>query len=94
MNVALTLLAALIFTTHLPVPEHAPDQPANFDPDVAAAVRVTTVPAVNACVHVAVQAIPAGVLVTFPLPVPALSTVRILVTANAAVTVRAAVSET
>src|SRR5438105_1931826 len=45
------------------------------DTDVAA-VKVTTVPVVKAVEHVAPQEIPAGLLVTVPLPAPALETVR------------------
>ena len=43
-NVAVTILAADIVTTHVPVPEHAPLQPANV-PLVGVAVSVTMVPA-------------------------------------------------
>ena len=80
----------LIVTKHLPVPEHAPDQPVNFEPDFADAVRVTSFPTANACVHMTPHEIPAGMLVTTPLPVPALVTVRSLATANVAVAARAA----
>src|SRR5207245_7499846 len=38
--------------------------------------KVTTVPVVKAVEHVAPQEIPAGLLVTVPLPAPALETVR------------------
>ena len=45
VNVAVTFLAAVIDTTHDPVPEHpSPDQPVNVDPVAAAAVNVTEVP--------------------------------------------------
>jgi len=90
----LTLFAPLIVTTHLPVPEHAPDQPANFERDFGDAVSVTTVPGTKACLQVAPHEIPAGLLVTVPLPVPALATVRSLGRTNVAVTARAAVIET
>ena len=43
-NVAVTLCAAVIVTTHGPVPEHAPLQPANVLPLVGVAVSVTCVP--------------------------------------------------
>jgi len=71
VNVAVTDVAALIVTTHVPVPEQPPPlQPLNVDPAADAAVRVTAVPLVNACEQVAPQEIPAGELVTVPLPVP------------------------
>ena len=43
-NVAVTLLACVMLTTHVLVPLHAPLHPANVDPDVALAVNVTEVP--------------------------------------------------
>lgn len=57
------------------VPEHAPDQPPNTLPVVAAAVSATLWPAVKEAEHVLPQLIPDGLLVTVPLPV--------LVTVNA-----------
>jgi hypothetical protein len=93
VNVAFTVFAALMVTTQLPVPVHAPDQPLNFEPELATAVRVTTVPTAYAWLHVAPHAIPAGLLVTCPLPVPALATARSLETTNVAVTAFAAVIE-
>ena len=45
LNVAVTDSAWLIDTVHvLPDPEHAPDQPANTDPDAGVSVNVTAVP--------------------------------------------------
>ena len=44
LKVAVTLRAAVIDNTQLPVPEHEPLQPANVDPLAAAAVSVTDVP--------------------------------------------------
>ena len=93
-NVALTSLAVLIARTQLAVPVHAPDQPANFEPDFATAVRVTTVPAGKRWLQVVPQEIPAGLLLTVPLPVPDLATVRSLGLTNNAVAARAAVIET
>ena len=44
-NVAVTVVAALMVTEHVPVPEQPPPlQPANVDPPAGAAVSVTTVP--------------------------------------------------
>jgi len=44
-NVAVTLFAAVIVTTHVPVPEHPPpDQPENVESGLADADNVTVVP--------------------------------------------------
>jgi hypothetical protein len=45
-NVAVTDCAAVIVTTQAPVPEHAPLQPVNVEPVVAACASVTMVPCV------------------------------------------------
>jgi len=75
-KLAVTMVAALMVTTHEPVPEHpAPLQPVKVDPPAAAAVRVTTVPPLYEAEQVAPQLIPAGLEVTVPLPVPVLLTV-------------------
>ena len=44
VNAASTLAAAFRVTLQLPVPEHAPVQPVNVEPEAAVAVRDTTVP--------------------------------------------------
>ena len=44
MNVAVTLAAAVMVTTHAPLPLHAPLHPSNRDPAAGAAVNVTAVP--------------------------------------------------
>jgi len=76
-NVAVTVVAALMVTTHAPVPEHpAPLQPVKVDPPPGAAVRVTTVPLLYEAEQVAPQLIPAGLDVTVPLPVPPLLMAR------------------
>jgi hypothetical protein len=47
LNVAVTPMAPLTVTAHVPVPPHPPPlQPANVEPDAALAVSVTRVPAV------------------------------------------------
>ena len=75
LNVAVTVFAALIVTLQLPVPEQPePDQPANVEPEAADAVKVTLVPGEKFPEHVAPQSIPAGELVTVPLPLPATDT--------------------
>jgi len=73
-KVAVTACAWFIVTEHEPVPLQAPLHPVNVDPAAGLAVS-TTVP-LNDAVHVAPQLIPAGLLVTVPVPVPAKVTVR------------------
>ena len=58
LNVAVTVVAALTVTVQVPVPEHAPLQPANVEPPAGVAVRVSAVPAVTDCEHVAPQLMP------------------------------------
>src|SRR5207244_12644802 len=68
-NVAVTEVAALIVTVQVAVPEQPPPlQPAKVEPATGAAVKVTEVPLANAAAQVAPQAMPAGALVTVPLP--------------------------
>src|SRR5207245_8647568 len=78
VKVAVTVVAAETVTTHDPVPEHPPPlQPVKVEPAAGAAVSVTTVPLVKLAEHVGPQVIPAGALVTVPLPVPAWVTVGV-----------------
>ena len=53
------------------MPLHAPPYPENWKPEPAVAVRVTEVPDGKLAVHVVGQLIPAGLLVTVPVPVTA-----------------------
>src|SRR5437667_5342956 len=77
VKVAATEVAALTVTVQVPVPAHPPPlQPANVEPVAAAAVKVTAVPLVYEAEHVAPQLMPPELLVTVPLPVPALVTVK------------------
>jgi hypothetical protein len=77
-KVAVTEAAAFMVTMQVLVPEQPPPlQPVNVEPAAGAAVRVTTVPLVNDAAHVEPQEMPAGLLVTVPLPAPALDTVRV-----------------
>ena len=78
VNVAVTDCAALMETVQVPVPEHAPDQPANELPAFGVAVKVTEVPAVNPAEQLLEQEIPAGELTTEPAPVPEMASVRVL----------------
>ena len=68
-NIAETLCAAFIVTLQLPVPPQAPPQPAKLEPLAGVAVRLTCVPAAKLALHVVPQLIPAGALLTVPLPV-------------------------
>jgi hypothetical protein len=97
LKVAVTARAAVIDVVQVPVPVHAPLQPANVEPLVAAAVSVTEVPLAKFALHVAPQLIPAGDDVTVPAPVPAFVTASANVVAEllkVAVTARAAVIDT
>ena len=77
MKVAVTAVAALRVTVQVPVPEQPPPvQPVKREPAAGVAVSVTAVPLVKLAEQVAPQVIPAGALVTVPLPVPAGVTVR------------------
>jgi hypothetical protein len=71
VNVAMQLTATDMIT--LPSLQSAsPVQPAKADPADGDAVSVTVLPALNDALQVAPQLIPAGLLVTVPLPLPAL----------------------
>src|SRR5207302_352776 len=72
--VAVTACAEFIVTTQLPLPLHAPVHPVKVEPVVGVAVSVTCVPLLKLALHVVPQLIPAGLLVTVPLPVPAFVT--------------------
>src|SRR5258708_29547875 len=67
--------------THL----QAPDQPAKKAPLAGAAVSFTLVPELNDAVQVGLQLMPAGLLVTVPVDVPANFTVRAKVVGGAEV---------
>jgi len=78
LNVAVTLCAVLMVTAQVAVPLQPPPlQPANVEPADGLAVSVTLLFAVKLALHVAPQLIPAGLLVTVPVPVPALDTVSV-----------------
>jgi len=62
------------------VPEQPPPlQPEKVEPAAGAAVKVTEVPLANAAAQVVPQAMPAGALVTVPLPAPLELTVSVKV---------------
>ena len=75
MKVATTERLTSVVSEHWTVPVQAPDQPAKVEPAAGVAVRVTGVPLLKLDEQTAPQLIPAGLLVTVPLPVPALVTV-------------------
>ena len=58
------------------VPEQAPLHPANVDPEKGVAVRVILIPAMNDALQVAPQLMPAGLLVTRPVPLKLSETVK------------------
>src|SRR5213594_2300220 len=91
-KVAVTVVAAESVTTHVPVPLQPPPlQPLKVEPMAGMAVSITTVPLAKLAEQVAPQVMPAGALVTVPLPVPAGVTVSVKVwSVNVAVTVVAA----
>src|SRR5215470_149741 len=77
-KLAVTVVAAFTVTVQVPVPVQPPPlQPPKVEPVAAAAVRVTIVPFAYDAEHVAPQLMPAGELVTVPLPAPALETVKV-----------------
>jgi hypothetical protein len=77
VKLALTDFAALIVTVQAPVPEQLPPQPVKVAVADGVAVSVTTVPLMNEAEHVVPHEIPAGLLVTVPVPVPARDTVKV-----------------
>jgi len=78
VNCAVTEVAPVTDTTHVPVPAHPPpDHPVKLEPVEGVAVRVTEVPKVKVVEHVAPQVIPAGLEDTDPEPVPPVATVRV-----------------
>jgi len=87
-----TEVAAFRVTVQVPVPEQPPPlQPEKVEPAAGVAVKITVVPPAYAAMHVAPQEMPAGLLVTVPIPEPVLFTVSVKAwRAKVAVTVVAA----
>ena len=78
LNVAVTVVFAVRVIVQLPVPEQPPPlQPAKTEPVAAVAVRVIVAPEANLAEQVEPQLMPVGLLVTVPLPVPAVLTCRV-----------------
>jgi hypothetical protein len=71
VKVASTFLGPSITTAQGTIPEQAPPQPANVQPGAGAAVSVTVLPVAKPAAQAVPQSIPAGALVTLPLPVVA-----------------------
>jgi len=77
-KLAVTVVAALSVTVQVPVPEQPPPlQPEKLEPAAGVAVRVIAVPLVYEAAHVVPHEMPAGALVTVPVPAPDLLTVRV-----------------
>jgi len=98
-NVAVTVLVAeLKVVEQAPVPVQAPDHPENWLGAVAVSVSVTAVFGANVAVQPVVdpvlQLIPAGLLVTVPVPLPDVVTVKESPAVKVEVTLSAAVMVT
>jgi hypothetical protein len=69
VNDAVTEVLLARFTVQMLVPlQPPPDHPVNVNPAAGVAVSVTEVPALNNALHTEPQLIPAGLLMTVPLP--------------------------
>jgi hypothetical protein len=68
LKVAVAALAAVILTVHVATPEQTPVQPPKVKPAAGVAVRLTKTPLLKFALHVLGQVIPAGALVTEPVP--------------------------
>src|SRR2546425_10712346 len=72
VKVAVTVVAPEIVTVQLPVPEQPPPvQPPKAEPAAGAAVSVTAAPLAKLAAQGAPQVIPARLVVTVPVPRPA-----------------------
>ena len=77
-KLAVTVLSLLRVTLHIAVSLQSPPlQPTNAEPVSATAVRATVVPPAKTAAHLDPQAIPAGLLLTLPVPVPPRVTVSV-----------------
>ena len=77
LKVAVAVALAVTVRLQEPVPLHAPDHPANAEPEFGDALKVTAVPLTNVALHVCPQLIPAGLLVIAPPPAPVPCTVNV-----------------
>ena len=90
LKVAVMFWSPFMTTTQEPVPLQAPLHPENIDPPAGDADKVTVVPGLYALLQPSPQLMPAGLLMTVPVPAPAFVTVRVPevdVAVNVAVTV-------
>jgi hypothetical protein len=71
LKVAVTESAAVTLTLQVAVPVHAPDQPAKILLTPGVSLSVTWVFCMKLAEHIVGHLIPAGTLVTVPVPVPA-----------------------
>jgi hypothetical protein len=71
LNVDVTNSLEVMVMLQVLVPEQGPLQPENVDPEAGEAVRLTAVPVAKLAAHDVPQLMPAGLLVTVPLPLPA-----------------------
>jgi hypothetical protein len=69
-RVAPTAVSLSRVRVHGAVPEHAPVHAIKVEPSLGFAVSVTDVPVAKLALHVEPQLIPAGALVTVPVPPP------------------------
>ena len=77
-NVAVIVVSPSTVTTQRSVPLHpAPVHPAKTESVPGEAVSVTVSPGTYVAPQVALQSMPAGTLVTVPLPAPAVLTVKV-----------------
>lgn len=74
-NVEVTVVLASRVTLQVFKPVQSPDHPAKVVPAAGAAVNTTCFPLAKVAAQVPGQLIPAGLLVTEPVPVPVLCTV-------------------
>ena len=73
-KIAPTVLSLARVRLHSVAPEHAPVHPVKVEPPLGFAVSVTDVPLAKLALHVGPQLMPAGALVTVPVPLPELAT--------------------
>lgn len=77
-KLAITTVSAVTFTTHAPVPEHAPpDHPVNVALGATTTAKDTEVPSAKSASQFSEQEIPAGVLVINPSPEPVKLTLKV-----------------
>lgn len=74
---AVTVVAALIATLHVPLPEHAPFQPEKVEPEAGVAVSSALAPLLYEALQALPQLMPPVLLVTVPEPVPDFATDRV-----------------